>query len=132
MFMVSQLPRPVPPPGYPVADFCDHGEFGPHNTNQTQWSPYVEQQDDLLYLTYQTGGLHILDIADPRAPKEVGYFVAPDPAKRIGPIPEGPLVAQTENVLVDRRGYIYILDRNDPWEMMVLRYTGPKSRKVTN
>jgi hypothetical protein len=47
----------------------------------------------------------------------------------MGPNPRGPvLYAVTENVLVDARGYIYILDRNDPWEMFVLRYTGPKSR----
>jgi len=47
-FMVSELPRPFPPPGYPEADFCDHGQYGPHNTNNTQWSPYIEKQGDLV------------------------------------------------------------------------------------
>jgi hypothetical protein len=33
------------------------------------------------------------------------------------------VVTQTEDVLVDTRGYIYITDKN--WGMWILRYAGP-------
>jgi sugar lactone lactonase YvrE len=37
-------------------------------------------------------------------------------------MPEDRLVAQTEDVVVDRRGYIYISDKNQG--VHILRYTG--------
>jgi len=115
----------LPPPGYPLADFCDKGRFGPHNHATTiQWNRFVEKQGDLVYLTYFTAGLRIYNIADPRAPKEVGYFIPPDPVKRYGPRPAGGLVVNTEDALIDTRGYIYITDRNQG--VWILRYTGPK------
>ena len=43
-------------------------------------------------------------------PKEIGYFVPPDP--KIESAPASRLVAQTEDVLVDRRGCIYVSDKN--------------------
>lgn len=129
LWLISTLPRPLPPPGYPVADFCDKGRFGPHNINLLQHSRFVEKQGNILYLTYFTAGLRIYDIADPRAPKEIGYFIPPDPVKRYGPLPAGALVTDTEDVLVDSRGCIYITDRNQG--VWILRYTGPKSRPTT-
>jgi hypothetical protein len=111
-WLISQLPRPLPPAGFPFADFCDKGRFGPHNINLLQHSPFVEKQNDILYVTYFTAGVRIFSIADPRAPKEVGYFIPPDPKKRYVPLPANALVTQTEDVLVDSRGYIYITDRN--------------------
>jgi hypothetical protein len=123
-WLISLLPRPLPPPGYPLKDFCDKGRFGPHNINMLQWSKDVEKQGDLLYLTYFTAGLRFYDISDPRAPKEVGYFIPPDPTKRYGPTPRNALVTDSEDVLVDARGYIYITDRNQG--IWILRYTGPK------
>jgi hypothetical protein len=53
-------------------------------------------------------------------PVEVGYFMPPEPRKRYGPMPEGKLVIQTEDVLVDRRGFIYITDKNQG--LWVLKY----------
>jgi hypothetical protein len=40
----------------------------------------------------------------------------------MGPIPEGPLVTETEDVLADTRGYIYITDKQ--WGLWILRHTG--------
>jgi hypothetical protein len=62
-------------------------------------------------VTYFNAGLRVYDIRDARQPKEFAYFVPPDPKKRIGTKPSK-LVAQTEDVLVDRRGFIYISDKN--------------------
>ena len=43
--------------------------------------------------------------------------------KRYGPVPTT-LVEQTEDVLVDRRGYVYVTNKNQG--LWVLRYTGPR------
>ncbi len=49
-------------------------------------------------------------------------FVPPDPQNRIGLFPATALVTQTEDVLVDARGYIYITDKNHG--IFILEYTG--------
>jgi hypothetical protein len=121
--LMSLFPLPVPPKDAPYTDFCDKGgRFGPHNTNQEQHLPDVEKQANLIYLTYFNAGLRIFNIEDPRMPKEVGWFIPPTPTKRIGLIPSGVLVNQTEDVLVDTRGNIYITDKQ--WGLFILRYTG--------
>jgi len=43
--------------------------------------------------------------------REVGYFMPPDPERRFGVFPTR-LVAQTEDVIVDARGYAYLSDKN--------------------
>jgi hypothetical protein len=121
--LISTFPIPVPPKDVPYTDFCNKGgRFGPHNTNILQHNPDVEKQADLIYLTYFNAGLRIFDIKDPRLPKEVGWFIPPTPTKRYGPLPYDKLVSQTEDVLVDTRGDIYITDKN--WGLFILRYTG--------
>jgi hypothetical protein len=113
---------PVPPKNVPYTDFCDKGgRFGPHNTNLEYHLPDVEKQGDLIYLTYFNAGLRLFDIKDPRLPKEVGWFIPPTPIKRYGPLPYDKLVSETEDVLVDTRGNIYITDKH--WGMFVLRST---------
>lgn len=121
--LMSVFPLPEPPKGAPYSDFCDKGgRFGPHNTNLEYHLPDVEKQADLIYLTYFNAGLRIFDIHDPRMPKEVGWFVPPTPTRRYGPLPYDKLVSQTEDVLVDTRGNIYVTDKQ--WGMFILRYTG--------
>lgn len=48
-------------------------------------------------------GLRLVDIADPFSPKEVGYF-EPDP-------PAGAKVSSSNDVTIDSRGLIYLVDR---------------------
>jgi hypothetical protein len=121
--MISFFPLPLPPADAPFTNFCDKGgRFGPHNTNHHWHSPDVQKQGDLIYLTYFNAGLRVFDIRNPRMPKEVGWFVPPEPTTRVGPIPTTKLVTQTEDVLVDRRGNIYVTDKQ--WGLWVLRYTG--------
>ncbi len=89
--------------------------------------PDVEKQGDLIYLTYFNVGLRIFNVADPRLPKETGWFILPTPVKRLGPLP-AKLVNQTEDMLVDTRGNIYIADKQ--WGLFILRCSGlgePKS-----
>ena len=126
--LISVFPVPAPPKGLPYTNFCDKGgRFGPHNVNHEYHLPDVEKQGDLIYLTYFNAGLRIYDIHDPRMPKETGWFIPPTPTKRVGPLP-AKLVNQTEDVLVDRRGNIYITDKQ--WGLFVLRYTGPGAAKA--
>jgi hypothetical protein len=125
--LLSIFPIPVPPPGSPHANFCEKGgRFGPHNLNQHFHSPFVEQRADLAYLTYFNAGLRIYDTSDPLLPREVGYFIPPEPRRRFGPQPQGSLVLQTEDVLVDARGFIYITHKNQG--MWILRFTGEEKR----
>jgi hypothetical protein len=125
-FLLSILPRPIPPSGYGYRDFSEKGGWqGPHNINHLQHNPDLEKQSDLLYLTYFNAGLRIFDVSHPRLPQEVGYFIPPDPERRFGVLPEGRLVVQTEDVLVDRRGYIYITHKNQG--LWILKYQGRKS-----
>ena len=115
----------------PYADFTTRGGWrGPHNINHHQHHPDVEKQGDLFYIAHFNAGLRIYDVSNRRLPREVGYFIPPEPVRRYGPIPEDKLVLQTEDVVVDRRGFIYISDKNQG--IWVLRYIGerPQARRA--
>jgi hypothetical protein len=66
---------------------------------------YREKLDStLVYCTWFAGGLRVLDMADPLLPKEVAWFI---PGAGPGGIPP-----QSNDVDVDDKGRIYMLDRN--------------------
>ena len=120
---INNCRRPASP-GSPHKSFCEKGgRFGPHNVHQLYHNPFVEHSDRIVYLTYFNAGLRIVDIADARLPREVGYFVPPDPTRRYGTLPKK-LVVQSEDVLVDARGYIYLTEKNQG--LWILQYTGPR------
>ena len=120
--LLSLFPLPAPPPGAPFRNFCERGgRFGPHNQHQPQHQAVLLDRDDLAFLTYFNAGLRVVDISDARLPREVGSFVPPDPLVRRGVLPKT-LTAQSEDVLVDARGYIYLTDKNHG--LYVLRHTG--------
>jgi hypothetical protein len=80
------------------------GRFGAHQF----WERM--KGDTLVYCTWFAGGLRIVDIADPSTPQEVGYFI-PEPARgRAGP--------QTNDVDVDDRGVIYVVDRGPRFDIL--------------
>ena len=122
--LVATLPLPVPPPDLPYRSYCDKGgRFGPHNLHLPQSHPHLEDREDRLYMTWFNAGLRVYDIADARTPREIARFVPADPTVRVGPLPKATLVAQSEDVLVDRRGYIYVTDKNQG--IHILRDAGP-------
>jgi hypothetical protein len=124
--LIAELPIPVPPEGAPYQDFCEKmGRFGPHNSNDLFLNPFVQHSHNLAYLTWFNAGLRVFDISDPHLPIEVGYFVPPNPTKRLSIIPKMSLVTQSQYGLVDTRGYIYLSDWNQG--IYILRYTGPYS-----
>jgi hypothetical protein len=119
--LLSLFPEPVPPAEAQYHNFFEKGGWsGPHNINLLQHNPDVEKQGELFYIAHFNAGLRVYHVADPRRPVEVGYFMPPEPARRYGPMPEGNLVMQTEDVLVDRRGFIYITDKNQG--LWILKY----------
>jgi hypothetical protein len=72
------------------------GRFGAHQ--------YREKLDStLVYMTWFSGGLRIVDVADPATPQEVGFFI-PEPV-------DGNPSPQSNDVDVDDKGLIYLLDR---------------------
>jgi hypothetical protein len=110
--LISFFPLPQPPAESGLKNFYQKGgRFGPHNQHHANHQACLEDRDDIAYLTYFNAGLRVYDIRDARMPKEIAYFIPPDPQARIGAKPSQ-LVAQTEDVLVDRRGCIYISDKN--------------------
>ena len=81
------------------------GRFGAHQFQE-------HMRDTLVYCAWFAGGLRIVDIADPLAPSEVGWFI-PEPAS-------GRAAPQTNDVDVDARGLIYIVDRDAGFDVLEL------------
>ena len=62
---------------------------------------------------------------DARQPREIGFYIPPDPLKKGNGVPGDKVpISTTADVLVDKRGYIYVSDSTQG--ISVLRYTGPK------
>ena len=111
--LIAIFPVPEPPPGSPYKNFHEKGGwFGPHNWHEPHDHPDLEDRDDRVYLTYFNAGVRVYDISDPYLPKEIAYYVPPNPKKRLGMLPLGELILSSEDILVDKRGYIYITDKN--------------------
>ena len=87
--------------------WSDRGRFGAHQFQE-------HMSDTLVYVTWFSGGLRIIDIADPTLPHEVGHFIPPPAAGFASP--------QSNDVDVDKRGLIYVLDRDQGLD--ILEYTG--------
>jgi len=95
LFQVSELDSPwTRTPG---------GRFGAHQFHE-------HAVGTLVYATWFSGGLRIIDLADPIAPQEVGHFI-PEP---VG----GNMMPQSNDVFVDQRGLIYMTDRNCGFDIL--------------
>jgi hypothetical protein len=118
-------------------NFCDRGgRFGAH-ASQESFNPIYYRR--VLFIAHFNAGLRALDIRDPFNLKEIGYFIPAITAKtdqrcvgggRQGGEQRCKIAIQTNNVEVDDRGYIYIVDRANTG-MHILELTGA-ARKVAN
>jgi hypothetical protein len=115
--------------------FCSRGgRFGSHSPNENQPPMYAKR---LVFVAWFNAGVRAIDIRDPYNPKEVGYYIPAKTGKtdkRCVKTPEGKerckIAIQTNNLEVDDRGYIYIVDRANTG-MHILQLTG-EARKIAN
>lgn len=77
--------------------------FGAHQFQE-------RMHDTCLYTSWFAGGLRVIDIADPLAPKEVAHWLAEPPPGQTSP--------QSNDVDTDGSGLVYVLDRNRGLEIL--------------
>jgi hypothetical protein len=97
-------------------NYCTRGaRFGVHSSEENFNNPLYGK---LTATAYFTGGVRIWDIREPQAPVEVAFYVPEANANTR--VPDGYM---TNNVEIDDRGYIYVVDRNGAG-MDILQLTG--------
>lgn len=79
------------------------GRFGAHQFQE-------KQIGSLIYATWFAGGLRVIDIANPEKPREIAFHV-PEPFP-------GHVAPQSNDVDVDERGLVYLLDRDRGFEIV--------------
>ncbi len=108
-------------------NFCERGgRFGAHSSNESMAPVFYGK---LAFVTFFNAGVRAIDVRNPYAPKEAGYFIpaiteATD--KRCIKVNEQErckVAIQSNNVETDDRGYIYVVDRANTG-MHILEVTG--------
>ena len=117
-------------------NFCSRGgRFGTHSSNESFTPIYYKR---IMFFAHFNAGVRAVDIRDPFNPKEIGYYIPAMTKNTV--VLETPAsiqsaalqftdaskkaAIQTNNVEVDERGYIYIVDRANTG-MHILELTGP-------
>ncbi len=99
-------------------NYCNRtGRIGAHSSNESFTPIYYRR---MLFIAHFNAGVRALDIRDPYKPKEIAYFVPDSNGRKV----------TTNNVEVDDRGYIYIVDRHG-LGMHILQLTGA-ARQAAN
>lgn len=104
-------------------DFCRRGgRFGTHSSNESFAPIYYRR---IVFFAHFNAGVRAVDIREPARPKEVAYYIPAATTDQRCANGAGRCngVIQTNNVEVDDRGYIYIVDRASGG-MHILELTG--------
>ena len=124
VFDVTDETDPQPLSAYTMSEDDTPWKLGDLTPGQARFGAHQcheRMTDSLVYVAWFRGGLRIVDIRDPSQPEEVGYFIHV-PGK------DAPTV-QSNDVFVDPRGRIYLLDRFAGLE--ILEYTGPPGQQAS-
>ena len=112
-------------------DFCNRGgRFGTHSSNENFTPIYYRR---ILFLAHFNAGVRAVDVRDPYHPREVAYFIPAITEKtekrciKVDGADRCKVAIQTNNVEVDDRGYIYIVDRANTG-LHILELTGDARR----
>jgi hypothetical protein len=112
-------------------DFCARGgRFGSHSSNENMTPIYYKR---LMFFAHFNAGVRAVDIRDPYHPREAAYYIpaitplSDQRCTKLGDKEHCTKVIQTNNVDVDDRGYIYIVDRANNG-MHILKLTGAAGR----
>ena len=96
-------------------NFCSRGgRFGSHSSNENQPPMYYGKY---VFATWFNAGVRAIDISDPYHPKEAGFYIPATTGKtdkRCVKDASGErckVAIQSNNLEVDDRGYIYVVDR---------------------
>ncbi len=120
---------------YPRGNYCTRGaRFGVHSSEENFRNPYYGK---LTFLAYFTGGVRVWDISEPQAPREVGFYVPENNANTVEQCathPDGQIICKrsymTNNLEVDDRGYVYIVDRSGSgMDILKLTNSAAKSKR---
>jgi hypothetical protein len=85
----------------------------PYSRATTRFGAHQFQEritGNTMFCTWFSGGLRMIDISDPSAPTETGWYI-PEPASGL----KGPA---SNDVFVDKRGLIYLLDRDKGFDII--------------
>ena len=112
VFDIREKSNPVSIATMPTPSDQDYvkmgGQFGPHNLHENR--PGSFQSSTTIFATWQSAGVRVFDIADPFRPKEVGYFVPPQPTHWAEPMRGRAKIRHTADLFVAQDGLIYATD----------------------
>ncbi len=122
MIDVTAESRPVAVADWTVdeagGNFCARsGRVGAHSSHESFTTIYYRR---IMFIAHFNAGVRAVDIRDLLKPREIAYYVPTGGGRAV----------TTNNVEVDDRGYIYIVDRHG-LGMHILELTGA-ARKVAN
>jgi hypothetical protein len=102
------------------------GRFGTHSSNENFTPIYYGR---ILFLAHFNAGVRAVDVRDPYHPREIAYFIPSVTASteprciKVEGVDRCKVAIQTNNVEVDGRGYVYIVDRANTG-LHILQLTG--------
>ena len=113
-------------------NFCRRGgRFGPHSSSES-FAPIFYRK--LVFVAYFNGGVRAVDIRNPYAPREAGFYI-PATTERTAErcVTNGTracrVAIQTNNVEADDRGFVYLADRANTG-LHIVRLTGEAAKIV--
>jgi hypothetical protein len=114
-------------------NFCERGgRFGAHSSNEST-APIFHKK--VAFFTWFNAGVRAVDIRNPYAPKEIGYFIpsiteATDKrCIKVDGADRCKIAIQSNNLETDDRGYVYVVDRANTG-LHILELTGEAKRIV--